>query len=234
MRRREFLSATAAVGGAMVFGFWLPPKRAEASTQQGATWYREPAVPEINAWIVIAPDDTVTIRIGQTEAGQGVWTACAMMIAEELQCDWNKVRGEYASANRDARERAPEWTLVNPAGKAPTDPFGGGGLGDLPETNEKISWTGVYRRMTTNRSGSVKMNLYYFQLAGAEARERLLLAAAEKWGVPASELVAKDSVITHTPTGRTITYGEVARRAAEDPAPRPRARSRSRALTSSR
>ncbi len=222
MQRREFLSATAAVGGAMVFGFWLPPKRAEASNQQGATWYREPAVPEINAWIVIAPDDTVTIRIGQTEAGQGVWTACAMMIAEELQCDWDKVRGEYASANRDARERAPEWTLANPAGKAPTDPFGGGGLGDLPETNETISWNGVYRRMTTNRSGSVKMNLYYYQMAGAEARERLLFAAGEKWGVPASSLVAKDSVITHPPTGRTTTYGQVARRAAEIPHPSPR------------
>ena len=222
MRRREFLSATAALGGSMVFGFWVPPKRAEASTQQGATWYREPPVPEINAWIVIAPDDTVTIRISQTEAGQGVWTACAMMIAEELQCDWNKVRGEYASANRDARERAPEWTLVNPAGKAPTDPFGGGGLGDLPPGDQKIKWTGVYRRMTTNRSGSVKMNLYYYQLAGAEARERLLLAAAEKWSVQARELVAKDSVITHTPTGRTLRYGEVARRAAEVPHPAPR------------
>ena len=222
MRRREFLSATAALGGSMVFGFWVPPKRAEASTQQGATWYREPPVPEINAWIVIAPDDTVTIRISQTEAGQGVWTACAMMIAEELQCDWNKVRGEYASANRDARERAPEWTLVNPAGKAPTDPFGGGGLGDLPPGDQKINWTGVYRRMTTNRSGSVKMNLYYYQLAGAEARERLLLAAAEKWSVQARELVAKDSVITHTPTGRTLRYGEVARRAAEVPHPAPR------------
>ena len=141
----------------------------------------EATIPEINAWVVIAPDDSVTIRIGQTELGQGVWTACALMIAEELQCDWNKVRGEYASANRDAREKAPEWTLKNPAGKeAATNPYGGGGEGDLPTTNETISWTGVYRRLSTHRSGSVKMNMYYFQMAGAEARERLLLAAAEE------------------------------------------------------
>lgn len=220
--RREFLSTTAVVGGAMVLGFWLP-RDAKAAVQPGASWYRDHETPEINAWIVIAPDDSVTIRIGQTELGQGVWTACAMMIAEELQCDWSKVRGEYASANRDAREKAPAWTLKNPAGEAPTNPFGGGGMGDLPATNETISWTGVYRRMTTHRSGSVKMNLYYYQMAGAEARERLLLAAAETWGVQPSELAARDSLITHAPTGRTLRYGEVARRAAQIQHPNPRA-----------
>jgi len=222
--RRQFFITTAAVGGALVAGFgW--PRRADAVevTTPAAPWYREPSVPEINAWIVVAPDDTVTIRIGQTELGQGVWTACAMMIAEELQCEWSKVRGEYASANRDAREKAPEWTLKNPAGPkpAPTDPRGGGGAGDLPATNERVSWLGVYRRMATHRSGSVKFNLYYYQMAGAEARERLLLAAAERWGVPTSELTAKDSIITHTATGRTVRYGEVAARAAQLQHPHP-------------
>ena len=222
--RRQFFITTAAVGGGLVVGFgW--PRRADAVevTTSAAPWYREPSVPEINAWIVVAPDDTVTIRIGQTELGQGVWTACAMMIAEELQCEWSKVRGEYASANRDAREKAPEWTLKNPAGPkpAPTDPHGGGGAGDLPATNERISWSGVYRRMSTHRSGSVKNNLYYYQMAGAEARERLLLAAAERWGVPISELAAKDSIITHAATGRTVRYGQVAARAAQLQHPHP-------------
>ena len=109
MDRREFLAATAAVGGAMVLGFWLPPG-AEAATVPVAAqpWYRDAAVPEINAWITIAPDDTVTIRVGQTELGTGVFTANSMMVAEELQCDWKKVRAEYASANRDFKEKAPE------------------------------------------------------------------------------------------------------------------------------
>ena len=75
--------------------------------------------------------------------------------------------------------------------------------------------------MTTNRSGAVKLNLYYYQLAGAEARERLLLAAAQRWGVPASELSAKDSLITHAATGRTVRYGEVAARAAALEHPNP-------------
>src|SRR6478609_6120855 len=103
--RREFLATVAAAHGAFVLGFWVP-SRAEAQTTQAAAWYLEPAVPEVNAWIVIAPDDTVTIRIAQTELGQGVWTSNAMMVCEELQCDWTKVRPQYASANRDAREGA--------------------------------------------------------------------------------------------------------------------------------
>jgi isoquinoline 1-oxidoreductase beta subunit len=126
--RREFLATVAAAHGALVLGFWMPDK-AQAQTPgakpSGAVWYEDPATPEVNAWIVVAPDDTVTIRIAQTELGQGVWTSNAMMVAEELQCDWAKVRPQYASANRDAREKAPEWTLKVP-GAGATDPTGGG------------------------------------------------------------------------------------------------------------
>ena len=96
--RREFLSIVATASGAFVLGFWVPTQ-SNAQSVPGAAWYEDPATPEINAWIVISPDDTVTIRIGQTELGQGVWTSNAMMVAEELQCDWNKVRPQYA-ANR--------------------------------------------------------------------------------------------------------------------------------------
>src|SRR5262245_51055037 len=75
MDRREFLATAAAVGGAMVLGFWLPPRAEAASVPVAAQpWYREAAVPEINAWITIAPDDTVTIRVGQTELGTGTLT----------------------------------------------------------------------------------------------------------------------------------------------------------------
>src|SRR5207248_65641 len=80
---------------------------------------------------------------------------------------------------------------------------------------------GIYRRMSTNNSGSARESRYYLQLAGAEARERLLLAAATMWKVPTSELTAKDSVITHTPSGRRTTYGAIAARAAQTPLPDP-------------
>jgi isoquinoline 1-oxidoreductase beta subunit len=67
----------------------------------------------------------------------------------------------------------------------------------------------------------VKDGRYYLQLAGAEARERLLLAAAKSWGVPVEELSSADSVITHRPTGRTTTYGQMAPLAAQTPHPHP-------------
>src|SRR5262249_20349300 len=127
INRREFLAIAAAAEGAFILGFWVPQKANAQGTPaiSKGVWYEDSATPEINAWIVISPDDTVTIRIGQTELGQGVWTSNAMMICEELQCDWTKVRAQYASANRDAREKAPEWTL-NVMGNGATDPKGGG------------------------------------------------------------------------------------------------------------
>src|SRR5678815_739504 len=152
--RREFLATVAAAHGAFVLGFWMPDKtqaQTPVAKPSGAVWYEDPATPEVNAWIVVAPDDTVTIRIAQTELGQGVWTSNAMMIAEELQCDWAKVRPQYASANRDAREKAPAWTL-NVMGTGATDPKGGGepsfgnrdpkGVNGIPDS--------LYRRMRTN------------------------------------------------------------------------------------
>ena len=221
VNRREFLATVAAAQGAFVLGFWLPP-RASAQTTAGAAWYQDQATPEVNAWIVIGPDDTVTIRIAQTELGQGVWTSNAMMVCEELQCDWTKIRPQYASVNRDAREKAPAWTL-NVPGNGATDPKGGGeptfgnrdrrGISGIPDS--------LYRRMRTNAASSVKDGRYYLQLAGAEARERLLLAAAQLWNVPVDELTAKDSVVTHKASGRTTTYGRIADRAAQTPHPHP-------------
>jgi len=207
--RRDFLARSIAVGGAMVLGFYLPPAGARAAPIEGQPWYRDAEAPELNAWLTIAPDDTVTIRVAQTEMGTGVFTSCPMMVAEELQCDWSKVRAEYASPHRNQVERAPDWTLQVPGGGDPTIRDGGG------EPASSSGDKGVYRRMATNSSGSVRESRYYLQMAGAEARERLLLAAATLWGVPTSELAAKDSVITHAPSGQRATYGALAATAAK-------------------
>jgi isoquinoline 1-oxidoreductase beta subunit len=213
--RRDFLVRSAAVGGALVLGFYLPPENARAAAIGEPPWYRDPTVPELNAWLTIAPDDTVTIRVAQTEMGTGVFTSCPMMIAEELQCDWSKVRAEYASPHRNVIERAPDWTLQVPGGGDPLIRDGGG------EPAKGAGNKGVYRRMATGSSGSVRESRYYLQMAGAEARERLLLAAATVWGVPTSELVAKSSIITHTPSGRRTTYGAIAAKAAQTVLPDP-------------
>src|SRR3981081_2364583 len=209
---RDLLSTAAAATGALVVSFWMPQRAtAQNVNPAGAAWATEPAVDEINAWVVVAPDDTVTIRIAQTELGQGVWTSNAMMVCEELQCDWSKVRPQYASVNRDGQEMAPEWTL-GVMGKGATDPLGRGEaeLGRRARIGSRGIPNTLYRRMRTNAAASVRDGRYYLQLAGAEARERLLLAAAELWSVPVAELTAKDSIIMHARSGRTTTYGQIA------------------------
>ncbi|MEA2732848.1 MAG: isoquinoline 1-oxidoreductase subunit beta, partial [Acetobacteraceae bacterium] len=215
LNRRDFLASASALGGAMVLGFHLPAAHAGTASIAGQPWYHDAMVPEINAWLTIAPDDTVTIRVAQTEMGTGVFTSCPMMVAEELQCDWSKVRAEYASPQRSVVEKAPAWTLKVPGGGNPRIRDGGG------EPVSATNFTGVYRRLDTNSSGSVRESRYYLQMAGAEARERLLLAASQVWKVPTSELTAKDSVITHTPSGRRTTYGAVAAKAAQIALPDP-------------
>jgi isoquinoline 1-oxidoreductase beta subunit len=110
-------------------------------------------------------------------------------------------------------------------GNGATDPNGGGepafrnrartGVSGIPDS--------LYRRMRTNEAASVRDGRYYLQLAGAEARERLLLAAANLWGVPVADLAAKNSVITHAVSGRSTTYGQIAELAAQTPHPNPEA-----------
>ncbi|MEA3067006.1 MAG: isoquinoline 1-oxidoreductase subunit beta, partial [Sphingomonadales bacterium] len=94
LSRRSFLVSAAAGGGGLVLGFELPGGgRAQAA--DGA--------PEINAWIVIRPDDTVAVRVSRSEMGQGIFTALPMLVAEELECDWGKVKPEYASPAENLR-----------------------------------------------------------------------------------------------------------------------------------
>jgi isoquinoline 1-oxidoreductase beta subunit len=109
LTRRDFLVATLTAAGGMAIGVSIPGFAAAAppigASVAGAPWDDAPApVGEINAWIVIDPDDTVTIRCAKAEMGEGVLTSMPMIVAEELACDWTKVRSEYASANRNMRE----------------------------------------------------------------------------------------------------------------------------------
>jgi hypothetical protein len=115
------------------------------------------------------------------------------------------VRVEYASANRNVREKAPGW-----ARKAKMNDT----ANIVGNTATERSGDGVYGRMEIHSSGNIRENKYYLQLIGAEARERLLHTAAQEWKVPVSELVAKDGVITHAKSKRQTTYGAIAAKAA--------------------
>jgi isoquinoline 1-oxidoreductase beta subunit len=95
--RRRFLGSTAATAGALVVGFHIP-RKGLAQT---------PLPDEINAWVVVKPDDTVIVRIARSEMGQGTLTGLAQMVADELECDWAKVTTEYPTPGQNlARKRA--------------------------------------------------------------------------------------------------------------------------------
>jgi isoquinoline 1-oxidoreductase beta subunit len=89
IRRREFLLASASVGGGLVLGFYLPPRSVVIAAAAA-----EPSGVVPDAWLRIAPDGTVTIIVAKSEMGQGVYTSMPMLIAEELEADWSRVRIE--------------------------------------------------------------------------------------------------------------------------------------------
>ncbi len=94
--RREFLQVTAATGSAFILGF----NSETAFSQAGKAT-------EVNAWIVVEPNDRVIIRYARSEMGQGSMTSAAQLVAEELECDWAKVRVEYAETNAQVLRKRP-------------------------------------------------------------------------------------------------------------------------------
>jgi isoquinoline 1-oxidoreductase beta subunit len=107
MSRRSFVIGTAAVGGGLALGLELPigPGEADAAASD----------PEVNAWVVIRPDETVVIRVAKSEMGQGTITGLAQLVAEELECDWSKVTYEYPTPGQNlARKQV--WGTMFTAG----------------------------------------------------------------------------------------------------------------------
>jgi isoquinoline 1-oxidoreductase beta subunit len=167
LSRRSFVGASAG----LVVGFHIP--FAGAATPPAA------GTPELNAWVVVKPDDTVVIRIARSEMGQGTLTGLAQLVAEELDANWAKVTTEYPTPGQNlARKRA-------------------------------------WGNFSTGGSRGIRESHDYVRKGGATARVMLVQAAAERWKVPASECSAANSVITHTPSGRTLSYGKVALDAAK-------------------
>jgi isoquinoline 1-oxidoreductase subunit beta len=170
--RRSFVVGASAVSGGLALGFAIPfGKSVRAETAAADT--------EITCWVAIAPDDTVTIRVAHDEMGQGAMTGLAMLVAEELDCDWNKVLTHTVSPQENVRRNR------------------------------------VWGDTSTGASRSIATSHLYLRKAGASAREMLIAAAAARWNVPAGECTARNSVITHRPSGRTVTFGAIAQDAAK-------------------
>jgi isoquinoline 1-oxidoreductase beta subunit len=169
--RRTFLKQSAALTGAFALGIQGNSAMAAAGN-----------APEVTHWVVIQPDDTVIIRIARSELGQGTFTGLAQLVAEELECDWSKVRPEYADVNEHMRRKK------------------------------------IWKDMSTGGSRGIRDSHEYVRKGGAAAREMLIAAAAKQWNVPASECMAKNSVVTH-PSGKRATYGQLASMASSMPIP---------------
>ena len=171
--RRDFLKSSAAMGGGLVIGFVLPgaARFAEAAT----------AAFQPSAFIRITPDNVVTVIVGLSEMGQGVLTAIPMLVAEELEADWAKIRIEQAPADP---------AFANP----------------------------IFKVQATGGSTSVRGHWEPMRKAGATAREMLIAAAADTWKVDSSTCHAESGAVVHA-SGKKLTYGQLANRAATMPVP---------------
>jgi isoquinoline 1-oxidoreductase subunit beta len=167
LSRRSFLAGMSAVGGGLTLAFAIPfgPARAAETA-------------EVTAWLLIHPDNSVVVRVAHAEMGQGILTGLAMLVAEELECDWASVRTEFVSPRENLRREQ------------------------------------IWGDMSTGASRSIASSQLHLRQAGAIARQLLVAAAAARWQVPVEQCVAQSGAITHTPSGRSVSFGAVAEAAA--------------------
>ncbi len=171
--RRRFLKTSVAGGAGLLIGFYLPaPGEMLAAPAISAP----PAA--LNAWIHIGTDDIVTIVIDKSEMGQGIMTGLAMLAAEELECDWENIRTEFAP-------------------------------------NDKVYFNPIVGFQGTGASSSTRGSWEPMRKAGATARQMLIDAAAQKWGVDKSECRAENGAVLHARTSRRFSYGSLAESAAK-------------------
>jgi isoquinoline 1-oxidoreductase beta subunit len=176
LSRRAFVLSSAAAGTGLALGFHFPAGAQSAGADS----------PEVNAWVVVQTDETCIVRVARAEMGQGTHTGLAQLVAEELDCDWSRVKVQMISPGQNlARKR-------------------------------------VWRDMSTGGSRGIRGSQDYMRQGGAAARTVLLQAAANQWGVAVSEVTVSKGVITHTGTGRKLSYGKVASAAAKLTPPDPK------------
>ena len=171
--RRSFLKTSTIGGGGLLMGFALPFSVAKAA----GTVYTP------NAWVHISDSNVITLISARSEMGQGVYTALPMLIAEELNVDFRKIRVAIAPPNA----------------KLYGNPLLGG-----PQL--------------TGGSTSVRDGWEKLRVGGAQVREMLISAAAEKWKVDRSELKAVNGTVVG-PKGKKATYGQLAAAASKLPVP---------------
>jgi isoquinoline 1-oxidoreductase beta subunit len=208
--RRAFIGAGVLASGAVVIGIVIRPGNRSSKV---AGLIADKGETVMNIWLKISLDNTVTAIIPHAEMGQGVHTTLAMMLADEMDADWSKVRFQEAPADKEYAN----FTLLKGfvAGDATFPKF-------LEGTIDGIFLTAVKSMnfQITGGSASVRFTGQQgMRIAGAAAKSMLLQAAADSWQVPVEELKAQNSTISHPASNRSATYAELAPAAAQVKAP---------------
>jgi isoquinoline 1-oxidoreductase subunit beta len=210
LARRHFLLGGLGAMGALVVGWSALPVRGRLS---GARALRvEGSQVAMNGWVKISADETITVMVSQAEMGQGVHTGLAMLLAEELDADWDHVRVEQAPFDA---------IYSNQAVIADSLPFAPDDRGLAKRAMLHLARK-IVREIPglaiTGGSSSIRDQWMPLREAGAAARAMLLSAAAEQWQLPPSECRSDAGYVRH-PSGRHASYGELAPRAALRPVP---------------
>jgi isoquinoline 1-oxidoreductase beta subunit len=180
--RRGFVVGSAAAGGGLALGFHLPFGSASAQPQGAAKGV------EVNAWVVIKPDDSCMIRIARTEMGQGTRTGLAQLVAEELQCDWKKVSTDSITPGQNlARKRV--WGEM-----------GTGGSRGIRTSEDYVRRGGAAARMMLLQAAADQWNVPVGELAVAEG---VITHAASKRSTSYGKVAAAAAKVT-PPDPKTI------------------------------
>ncbi|MCV2349394.1 xanthine dehydrogenase family protein molybdopterin-binding subunit [Paucibacter sp. Y2R2-4] len=204
MKRRGFLIAGGLLGGGALLGVSLSTPPSAQSRLGDKTIF--PASGEqvaLNGWVKIMPDGRVIVASPRAEMGQGVHTALAMLVAEEMDADWAKVSTEQAPV---AQIYANTALLIN------VIPFSADDDSTLARlarrTVQKVGY--ALSLQVTGGSSSVRDAWEPMRLAGATARAMLVDAAAQSWGVSPESCSVQAGVVSHAASGRKASFGELA------------------------
>ena len=212
MKRRTWLLSAAGAAGALVVGWSILPARSRLGSPD--LMLPEAGDVALNGWIKIAADGSVVLAMARSEMGQGVYTALPMLAAEELDVPLSSVRIEQAGFDTIygnvamLQESLPFHPLELEAAPRPLKVRLGRWMVGKLARELGINATGG--------SSSVADMWDVLRLAAASARASLLGAAATQWKLPLAELSVKDGVVFH-PSGKSATYGELAKFAAATP-----------------
>ncbi len=200
MKRRTFLIGSLATIGGLALGYRAYSSSFDAKAAELVAGKGEAL---LAGWVKIAEDDTITVYSPHVEMGQGIHTGLAMMLAEELDADWSKMKVEPAPAEKAFANRfmAEGWIVRG----AEIPSF----LDGTVDTVFAEAARFANLQQTGGSTGIRTTGQYGMRIVGAAAREMLLETAAERWGVSVSSLTSSDSVITHKASGKTARYGEL-------------------------